>query len=209
MDPRSALTERVAVVDPATVALQHWRNGGGVTRELWSQPGLAASTGPGPGFLWRLSLADVTADGPFSRLPGVDRVSLAVAGPALHLRIGDARVGLRAGEPVRYDGGAPVVAERETAPGRPTQVLNLMTARGRCAGDLCVEALEGRADWPAGARAVVLVHGSLRVAGRPVPRLGAAVRVDHTTTGATLEANGAVVAAVHVSPTPTEGAEHP
>ena len=41
-----------------------WRNGGGVTREL------AALGGAGGDLLWRLSIATVNADGPFSTFNG-------------------------------------------------------------------------------------------------------------------------------------------
>ncbi|MCZ0993430.1 HutD family protein [Streptomyces noursei] len=42
-----------------------WRNGGGLTREVAAHP-------PGAGwdaFAWRVSLAEVTRDGPYSRCP--------------------------------------------------------------------------------------------------------------------------------------------
>ena len=53
-----------------------WKNGGGVTTELAMSP-------PGAGldnFDWRVSLASIAEDGPFSQFPGVDRTLVMVAG---------------------------------------------------------------------------------------------------------------------------------
>ncbi|MFD0020946.1 HutD family protein [Streptomyces sp. NPDC058382] len=60
-----------------------WKNGGGVTGEI------AAAPGAGPdGFDWRVSLAEVTGDGPFSVFPGVDRTLTVVRGAGMDLVVG-------------------------------------------------------------------------------------------------------------------------
>ncbi len=56
--------------DRATLPATPWKNGGGVTREIVCQPpgaGLAA-------FDWRVSIATIASDGPFSLFAGIDRV---------------------------------------------------------------------------------------------------------------------------------------
>ncbi|MEW1611864.1 MULTISPECIES: HutD family protein [unclassified Streptomyces] len=58
-----------------------WKNGGGLTREIAAGPG-------GDAFDWRVSLADVTADGPFSLFPGVDRTLTVVEGAGMDLVVG-------------------------------------------------------------------------------------------------------------------------
>ncbi|MFF1925802.1 HutD family protein [Streptomyces sp. NPDC058221] len=60
-----------------------WKNGGGVTREIAASPGAATDT-----FDWRVSLADVTVDGPFSVFPGVDRTLTVVQGAGMDLMVG-------------------------------------------------------------------------------------------------------------------------
>ncbi|MEU1436545.1 HutD family protein [Streptomyces sp. NPDC005786] len=60
-----------------------WKNGGGTTREIAASP--AATTGA---FDWRVSLADVAADGPFSVFPGVDRTLTVVEGAGMDLMVG-------------------------------------------------------------------------------------------------------------------------
>lgn len=60
-----------------------WKNGGGVTREIAASPGATTA-----GFDWRVSLADVAADGPFSVFPGVDRTLTVVEGAGMDLLVG-------------------------------------------------------------------------------------------------------------------------
>ncbi|MFE3143317.1 HutD family protein [Streptomyces scopuliridis] len=65
-----------------------WKNGGGVTREIASWPEGAGTAD----FDWRISLADVAADGPFSTFPGVDRTLTMVEGAGMDLTVGGRRV---------------------------------------------------------------------------------------------------------------------
>ncbi|XES00502.1 HutD family protein [Streptomyces sp. S1D4-11] len=53
-----------------------WKNGGGVTREIVAWPE-GADMGD---FEWRVSLADVGGDGPFSAFADVDRILTMVEG---------------------------------------------------------------------------------------------------------------------------------
>ncbi|MEV0225972.1 HutD family protein [Streptomyces sp. NPDC050704] len=72
-----------------------WKNGGGVTREIaaWP-PGDGMGVGMGVGmddFTWRVSLAEVAADGPFSAFPEVDRTLTLVEGAGMDLTVGGER----------------------------------------------------------------------------------------------------------------------
>jgi len=60
-----------------------WRNGLGVTREIAREPGADAE------YLWRLSLASVTASGPFSNYAGYRRSVTLIGGKGFRLAIGD------------------------------------------------------------------------------------------------------------------------
>ena len=55
-----------------------WANGRGLTREI-------ARRDPGGSLLWRLSLADVAEDGPFSAFPGLARILTVVEGAGMRL----------------------------------------------------------------------------------------------------------------------------
>jgi environmental stress-induced protein Ves len=100
-----------------------WKNGGGVTREVAAWP-------PGAGvddFDWRVSLADVAADGPFSTFPGVDRILTVIAGAGLVLEIDGRTTRLKPGAPFAFPGEAAVMARLTAGPIRD---LNLMVRRG-------------------------------------------------------------------------------
>ncbi|CAN5532511.1 HutD family protein [soil metagenome] len=101
-----------------------WKNGGGVTREVASFP-------PGAGlddFAWRVSLADLSADGPFSTFPGVDRVLTVIEGGGLVLDVDGRMLALDAASPpLGFPGDAPVTARLT---GGPIRDLNLMARRG-------------------------------------------------------------------------------
>ncbi|MET9885401.1 HutD family protein [Streptomyces sp. NPDC006430] len=64
-----------------------WKNGGGVTREIEVWPEHAGMTD----FAWRVSLAEVAADGPFSAFPGVDRTLTLAEGAGMDLTVAGAR----------------------------------------------------------------------------------------------------------------------
>lgn len=131
-----------------------WKNGGGTTREIAAWP-------PGAGldaFDWRLSIADIAADGPFSAFPGIDRqiVLLDGGGVRLHARDGsfDHRL-VAVGEPFAFAGEATVDA---TLLGGPTRDFNVMTRRGRChASVACTGAAIDSADIQADTTVVLYV----------------------------------------------------
>src|SRR3546814_2998707 len=60
-----------------------WKNGGGVTREIASGGGTGSR--PGPSWGWRVSLAEVAQDGPFSTFPETDRVIAVIDGAGMDL----------------------------------------------------------------------------------------------------------------------------
>jgi environmental stress-induced protein Ves len=102
-----------------------WKNGGGSTTEIAIRPAGASLEA----FDWRVSMARVASDGPFSDFIGIDRSLVVVKGTGLVLTIGDnAPVTLSSGaEPVSFPGDTPTSA-RLTA-GEITD-LNVMTRRG-------------------------------------------------------------------------------
>jgi uncharacterized protein len=119
-----------------------WKNGGGVTHEVAVSPTGASLDD----FDWRVSLAEVAADGPFSNFAGVDRGMLVLRG-CLALQIGrEAPRVLRAGmPPVYFDGAEPVqVAVLEG----PAIDLNVMTRRGSWTARLVAATEAGQGDDP-------------------------------------------------------------
>ncbi|RAC78746.1 HutD family protein, partial [Burkholderia multivorans] len=84
-----------ALIRAADLVASPWKNGGGVTREIaagFPEAGHADAPGadaPGAGaldtFVWRVSVADVGAAGPFSRFDGVDRTLVLLSGAGMTL----------------------------------------------------------------------------------------------------------------------------
>jgi environmental stress-induced protein Ves len=100
-----------------------WKNGGGHTVEIAVEPPGADLTH----FAWRVSVAAVERDGPFSPFPGVDRTLVLLAGKGMRLSGGGVDVELRAAfEPVTFAGEANV--ECALADG-PTRDFNVMVRR--------------------------------------------------------------------------------
>lgn len=146
-----------------------WSNGGGVTREVAVHP-------PGAGwdtFAWRVSLADVTRDGPYSPLPGVRRILTVVDGAGLELTVdGTARLLPDRCRPFAFPGGADTGSRLLDG---PVVNLNVMLREGRA--DAAVEMVRGHRVVEPGPRPgggqdtgsgvlVVAVEGSTRLVGR-------------------------------------------
>jgi environmental stress-induced protein Ves len=107
-----------------------WRNGGGVTREVFRVPSLE----PGPEFAARVSIADVDADGEFSRFDGVDRIIMLLRGPVMRLFVDGQRTDLAPAVPFAFPGDAQTRCEIDS----PTRDLNIMTRRGEAAATLAM-----------------------------------------------------------------------
>lgn len=102
-----------------------WKNGGGETVEVFVHP-------PGAGlsdFDWRVSMAHVAADGPFSCFEGIDRTLALLEGEGMRLAIeGRGEVLLTsASPPLSFPADAPTQA---VLSGGPITDLNVMTRRG-------------------------------------------------------------------------------
>lgn len=118
----------------AELEVTPWKNGGGSTRTLTAAPGTAASADD---FDWRVSVADVGADGPFSAYPGIARVIMLIDGAEMILTVDGRTHRLGLHDTLAFPGEA-VTSGR--VPSGPTRDLNLMTRIGRADGTL--QALE-------------------------------------------------------------------
>lgn len=67
----------------STYTSMPWKNGGGVTTEIIVHPANASMSD----FDWRISMANVAQDGPFSLFPGIDRTLCILEGNGMSLGI--------------------------------------------------------------------------------------------------------------------------
>ncbi|MFI0978812.1 HutD family protein [Streptomyces sp. NPDC021093] len=102
-----------------------WKNGGGITREITGFPAGASAAA----FEWRVSLAEVAADGPFSVFPDVDRILTMVegAGMALTLNGTEPRLVETRHVPQHFPGDVPTDCRLLEG---PVANLNVMYRRG-------------------------------------------------------------------------------
>jgi environmental stress-induced protein Ves len=126
----------------ASLQATPWKNGGGSTTEIAIAP-------PGAGFEefdWRISLATIAIDGPFSVFPGIDRTLALVDGPGVALEIdGEDRFLLCDEDPVfEFRGEHEIDA---TVGAAPTTDFNVMTRRARCHHRLGRRTLEGISEF--------------------------------------------------------------
>jgi environmental stress-induced protein Ves len=102
-----------------------WKNGGGETAEIAVFPNGASMQD----FGWRVSMAKVIENGPFSLFPDVDRTLSILEGHSMALTIEDAEtvVLTKESDPLTFPADAPVNA---TLPEGEIRDLNVMTRRG-------------------------------------------------------------------------------
>ncbi|MFG2599646.1 HutD family protein [Streptomyces sp. NPDC048462] len=124
-------SEAFRILRAAGRAPAPWKNGGGVTREIAASPGR-----DGGGFDWRVSLADVTEDGPFSAFPGVDRTLTVVEGAGMDLMVdGEHHI---VDEPYWPHGFPGDVATDGRLLAGPVLNLNVMYRRDRARAEVAV-----------------------------------------------------------------------
>ena len=132
-----------------------WANGLGTTAVVARVPDTDH-------WAWRLSIADVVADGPFSSLPGVDRWIAVASGAGMVLTVDGADTALTASsEAFAFDGGATITCHLVDG---PICDLNLMLRCGRATGTL--EVVTTGSPVPLdGVTACVVLGGTASIAG--------------------------------------------
>ena len=155
----------------ADLVWKPWKNGGGMMADVAVSPEGADFDRAD----WRVSIAKVERDGPFSMFPGMDRGMVLLAGARLELHV-DTKAPLLVemdGPAVGFPGDRPT---RGVPIGGPVKNLNVMARRGvihhrftRCtaAGQILLQAAER------GATVLYVATGSLERRDDPAVHLGA------------------------------------
>ena len=108
-----------------------WKNGGGSTADIVVEPAGAGLDN----FEWRISVATIAGNGPFSEFKGVDRSLSLLSDAPLRLLVDEVRFPLDKQHPsLRFSGEARVRAEVQGGPHNgqhagPHTVLNVMSRR--------------------------------------------------------------------------------
>lgn len=120
----------IDIITPQQWQTQRWQNGGGITHQLCRQD-------DEQGLLWRISIAEVASDGPFSRFDNIDRIIMLLSGEGFSLH------GVGANPQVLDTPLMPFAFAGETAIdcsliNGAVHDFNLMTRRGAVQADLQV-----------------------------------------------------------------------
>ncbi|MBW7971439.1 HutD family protein [Bradyrhizobium sp. BR 10289] len=134
-----------------------WKNGGGIFTDIAGAYRAGSPTRDWNSLLWRFASTPIVAPGPFSHMPGIDRLQMVVGGRGLVLKSPTQEFDER--EPfttVRFTGEMEIVTALEAG---PVEVVNLMARRG--AAEIELVALKEPADrsLPAGTHLVYAASG--------------------------------------------------
>jgi len=138
-----------------------WKNGGGIFTDIAGAWRADAPARDWNSLLWRFASTPIVAPGPFSHMPGIDRLQMVVAGRGLVLKSPTQEFDER--EPfttVRFTGEMEIVTELEAG---PVEVVNLMARRGAAEIELIALREPGERPLPAGTHLVYAVSGECRI----------------------------------------------
>ncbi len=156
-----------------------WANGRGTTAELLREDGPE-------GLRFRLSIASVTGDGPFSVLAGVERALTVLSGPGFRLTGAGLSLICAPLVPVCFPGDLALSAEGTG--GRPSVDFNVMTARALPRPTVTV--VRAPVELPADGTLYLLALEPVVVNGMPVQRHDLVI----TETVARIDGAGSVIA---------------
>lgn len=127
---------------------------GGVTRQI--------AAGPDPkNWDWRISTADVAKAGPFTPMPGIDRIITVIEGELIALSVDGTEQALEKFRPFRFSGDSDTSASLPTG---ALKDLNLLTRRGAFKGYAAIIELSKKRPHPVFAgQFAVLLQGSATV----------------------------------------------
>ena len=114
-----------------------WKNDGGWTTEIARDPAHEALD-----FRWRVSIADIESDGPFSIFPGIDRDLVLLSGAGMDLEFADAspqRIAERF-QHVHFRGESEIQCRLIAG---PTRDFNVMVRRGAVRAEVVARPLVG------------------------------------------------------------------
>ena len=81
-----------------------WKNGGGITHEI-------ARADDADGLVWRLSIAEVASDGPFSAFTGLSRILTVIEGAGLYLHHATGTLPALPLRPIAFSGDLPITSQ--------------------------------------------------------------------------------------------------
>ncbi|WP_421872927.1 HutD family protein [Pararhizobium sp.] len=158
-DPQTPLHSQLHILRASNHRRMPWKNGGGETVEIAVFPPEADLAG----FGWRVSMATVASDGPFSVFAGIDRTLSILEGKGMELDIAGRPSTLltQASHPLAFPADAPTSARLVSG---PIVDLNVMTRRGQWTHQVERRIVEGQHHLDAeGGVTMLLSLGNMRI----------------------------------------------
>lgn len=163
---------------------ERWANGGGVTRTV-----AALRAADGDGWDWRVSIAEVSTAGPFSAMPGIERIVTVIDGDLLLLEVDGGEHLLEKYRPFRFSGDS---ATKASLPTGNVMDLGVLARRGNFKAYTTVVELSRKRPHPVFAdQFAVLLQGQATV--------GEATVTEATAAEGCVETSGPGAAAVALS----------
>jgi environmental stress-induced protein Ves len=104
------------IITPAEFETSAWKNGSGITHEI-------ARDGAADNWRWRLSIAEVASDGPFSFFEGYARILTVIEGAGLDLQTANNTLAARPLQPVAFSGDLAINSRMVSGPIRDFNVI--------------------------------------------------------------------------------------
>jgi environmental stress-induced protein Ves len=130
---------RLRALGPSDFRRVRWKNGRGWTTELAVHPPQAEATGT---FDWRVSIAEIEADGAFSAFPGCDRYIALLEGIGMELRF-DAAPAVRLDQRLRFVRFAGEWHTEGVLLSGPVRDFNVIVRRDACSAEVLHRPLVG------------------------------------------------------------------
>jgi environmental stress-induced protein Ves len=178
----------IELLKPSDYREQRWKNGGGVTHEI----AVDAEEPPA----WRMSVATIESDGPFSDFRGYDRTIVAIEG-SVTLSADGREIALAPFEPFLFRGETQVAC---TIEGSLARDFNVMTMRNEFAHD--VEVVRSQARFVVDDDELVFGYalaGEARVHDTLV-RAGETIYLDGVESFDVIPSDGGALALVRITP---------
>ncbi|MBH5388928.1 HutD/Ves family protein [Bradyrhizobium diversitatis] len=152
---------KTTLLKPDDYTRSPWKNGGGIFTDIADAHRDDATQKGWDSLLWRFASTPIVAPGPFSYMPGIDRLQMVVDGRGLVLKSPTQAFDER--EPfttVRFTGEIEIVTELEAG---PVEVVNLMARRGAAEIDLVALREPGERPLAVGTHLVYAARGECRI----------------------------------------------
>ncbi|MES2963161.1 MAG: HutD family protein [Bdellovibrionota bacterium] len=158
------MNRNARLLKPNDMKAMPWKNGGGTTLQVAISPSRAEV-----GLLdfdWRVSIANVDADGPFSAFPGYDRQLVVWSGPGILIN-GSRHEAL---DPFEFSGDTPIEAKLLAEPiAESVKDFGVIYKRGKFTSEMTIHKLQAEKsaliDFKGGECFILCARGELRIDG--------------------------------------------